>query len=314
MSTPKVERLVNLTIALLEARRPMTLAEIRRRTGFYAQRDTESARRMFERDKDDLRKLGVPVEVRDVAFEEEPGYVVARRDYELADVDLDADEVAALALAVSLTGGEGTRLALTKLAARAPDPAEAAPLPPVRVALDTSAVDAVADAVVHRRALRFDYRTADGDRSRRTVDPYAVAQRRGAWYLVGRDHARDELRTFRLDRFVGAAQLVGDAEAFSAPDDLDLAALVSGASMGEITAELAVAPSARWAVESRGGRDTGRTVDGLTVMRIEGIDPDRDLGWLTGVAADLAVLGPQELVDRVRDRLAKVAELHGGER
>jgi proteasome accessory factor B len=218
----KTERLVNLTVALLETRRPLTFAEIKRRTGFYGQRDHESARRMFERDKDDLRRLGVPIVVSDVAFGEEQGYRVDRREYELPDVDLSAEEVTALAIAVHLTGGEGVRLALTKLLARAPDPLPGDDPPPFRVQVAADAVDAVAAAAVTRTALTFRYRAADGSVTDRHVDPYAVVQRRGSWYLVANDHARGALRAFRLDRIQGTPRATGEPGAFETPDDLDV--------------------------------------------------------------------------------------------
>ncbi|MEX0868060.1 MAG: WYL domain-containing protein, partial [Nitriliruptoraceae bacterium] len=214
---PKVERLVNLTIALLEARRPLTFTEIKRRTGFYRQDDTESARRMFERDKDDLRQLGVPIELAQSVFDEEPGYLVRRKDYELPDIDLTADEVAALALAVQLAGGEHARLTLSRLAARAPDPRTAPDDIPLHVTLTADAIDAFADAIVDRRVATFRYRTAGGAIGDRVVEPFAVVQRRGAWYLVGRDRDRAALRTFRLDRIVGAPRIGDVADAFERP-------------------------------------------------------------------------------------------------
>ncbi len=316
---PKVERLVNLTIALLEARRPMTFAEIRRRTGFYAQSDAESARRMFERDKDDLRRLGVPIDIREITFEDEPGYVVARRDYELPDIDLDPDEVAALAVAVRLTGGEGTRLTLTKLAARAPDPADAHPGPPVSIAVHADVVDPIAEAVMRRRTITFDYRSADGAAAARTVDPYAVVQRRGSWYLVGRDHDRRAVRTFRLDRVVGDPDTLGPAEAFSPPEDLDLAQAVAGPGSQTLTAHLSVIGAARWSVETRGGTVTEQASgdpdrdDGWMLARVDDVDPRRDLAWLLGLAPDVVVLDPPELRDAYRDALARVADAHRDE-
>ncbi|MFW5933835.1 MAG: helix-turn-helix transcriptional regulator, partial [Actinomycetota bacterium] len=198
--TPKVERLVNLTVALLETRQPMTLAELKRRTGYYTQDDHASARRMFERDKDELRQLGIPVETRPVPRSDEYGYLIPRGRYELPDVDLTAEEVASLALAVRMTGVEGTPLALAKLAARAPEPAPLETDPTTRVELETEPVDAVAEMVVQRQPVTFEYRAADGTQRVRTVDPYGVVRRRAAWYLVGRDHDRDAVRAFRLDR------------------------------------------------------------------------------------------------------------------
>lgn len=312
MSTPKVERLVNLTIALLETRRPLTFAEIRRKTGYYDQSDAESARRMFERDKDDLRRLGVPVRTRSTdAFDVEQGYLVDRRDYELPDVNLSPDEVAALALAVRLTGEEGTRLALTKLVARAPDPAELQVAATTRVEVAADPVDPIADALVSRATVTFPYRTAAGTTAQRRVDPYAVAKRRGAWYLLGHDHDRDDLRAFRLDRIRGDVEVVGEPGAFESPEDLNIAALVAGPENDRVEVEVAVSPELRWAFDARGATDTGRTHrDHWPVLRVPGIDPWRDRSWLLGFGPDVEVLAPAELRDAVRDALAAIRDAH----
>jgi proteasome accessory factor B len=292
--TAKVERLVNLTIALLETRTPLSLAEIKRRTGYYRQDDTASARRMFERDKDDLRRLGVPIETRPVPFGPDDGYLVDRSAYELPDVDLTAEEVAALALAVRLTGDDAG-LALAKLAARAPDPADLGRVPATHVDVAPGSVDAVADAVLARSPIRFRYRPAQGAPAERTVDPYAVVHRRGWWYLVGRDHARDALRVFRLDRIEDRPTIVGPPRGYVPPDDLDLAAVVAGPDSGEVDVELAVAPTARWAVEARGGVDTGVRRGDAAVLRVPGLDPVRDLPWLLAQGAEVEVLAPAEV-------------------
>jgi proteasome accessory factor B len=302
----KVERLVNVTIALLETRKPLTFAELRSRTGYYEQADRESARRMFERDKDDLRRLGVPIETRPVPLAAEDGYLVDRDAYELPDVDLTSEEVAALALAVRLTGERGS-LELAKLAARAPDPAELATDPVTRVAVAPPAVEAIADAVVARAPVRFRYRPLRGDVATRSVDPYAVVQRRGAWYLVGRDHDRDALRAFRLDRFEGAATVTGPGGGYVPPSDLDLAAVVAGPDAGEVVAELAVAPTARWAVEARGGTPTGGRAGDRAVLELR-VDPVRDLPWLLGLSTEVAVLRPPALRDRLVAALRGLAE------
>lgn len=304
--TIKVERLVNLTVALLEARAPMTFAELKRRTRFYDQSDLESARRMFERDKDELRRLGVPVETRSLAFGEDLGYVIDRGSYELPDVDLTPEEVAALALAVQLSGEEGARLGLAKLAARAPDPAAEVATPTTRVAVGTDPVDAVADAIVGRTPLRFTYRPVAGDERERTLDPYAVVQRRGAWYLVGRDHDRDALRAFRLDRVVGGVRTAGPPGAFDTPDEIDLAGAVAGPAATLVTVELAVVPEARWAVELRGGAPTGREHEGREIVEIEGFDPVRDISWVLGLGADVELVDPPELRAEVARRLGEV--------
>jgi hypothetical protein len=103
--TDRLERLINLVIALRETRRPMTAADIRTRVAGYGQSDQEAFRRMFERDKADLRDLGVPVETASLEpYDDRPGYRIDPRQYNLPDVRLAADELAALALAVEATG------------------------------------------------------------------------------------------------------------------------------------------------------------------------------------------------------------------
>lgn len=309
--TAKVERLVNVTIALLETPAPLTLAQLRRRTGYYQGRNLESARRMFERDKDELRQLGIPIETAPAPHSEELGYRIPRRAYELPDVHLTGEEVAALALAVELAGSPGTPLALAKLAARNPDPV---PLPgpvPTRVDVQPAGVDAVAEAVLSRQTVRFAYRAADGSTSERTLDPYGVVQRRGAWYLVGRDHARDALRAFRLDRCLATPTPVGAPQAFVPPDELDLAAAVSGPQLAGVEVEVAVSPAARWAVEVRGGRDTGRHHGGWPVLRLDGLHPVRDRAFLLGLGAEVVVLAPASLRDDLAHGYRSVLAAHG---
>ena len=308
----KVERLVNLTVALLEAPIPLSLAQLRRRTGYYCDGRPESTRRAFERDKDELRGLGIPIEAVTLPHSEEVGYRIPRRSYELPDVDLSAEEVAALALAVRLTGVEGTPLALAKLAARAPDPAQLDVGVDTRVEVAPTPGDGVATAVIERRALTFTYRRADGGTAPRTVDPYGVVQRRAAWYLVGRDHDRDALRAYRLDRMTVEPRPVGEAGAFEPPADLDLAAAVTGPREPGVEVTLAVDASARWAVELRGGRDTGRRhTDGRAVLTLDELHPVRDRAWILGLGGAVEVLSPARLRDEVAAGFRAVLDAHG---
>lgn len=310
MGMPLVERLVNLTIALLETRRPVTFDELRRRTGYYPQPDHATARRMFERDKEMLRSLGVPIETRQDAGMDDPGYLIDRRVYELRGVDLDADEVAALALAVDMVGASEGALPLAKVAAHAPDPS---PLerPPTRVGLSIEAVDPLAAAVVERRVVRFEYRTADGRSGTRTVEPYGIVHRRRAWYLVGLDRDRGEPRGFRTDRMLGAPEVLDPPGAFERPAGVDLAAVISGPDVPPVSVTLEVVPAGRWAVETRGGNDLGPSDDDRRRMRIDGVDPVRDRAWLLGISPESAVSGPPEVRRSVEAALEAVLAAHG---
>jgi len=312
MAMPAVERLVNLTVALLEARRPMTFAELRRRTGYYPQSDPATARRMFERDKDTLRSYGIPIDMRQDAFMEEPGYIIDRRAYELRDVALDAEEVAALALAVDLVGASGAALPLAKVSALAPDPV---PLtaPPTRLHLEVAPIEPFAAAVVERRRVRFGYRTADGREGDRTVEPYGVVRRRRAWYVVGRDVARDALRGFRVDRMVGAPEVLEPPAAFEVPIDVDPGSVVAGPETEPVDVVLAVGASATWTVAARGGVDVGSHEDGRRRMRLAGIDPLRDRAWLLAIAPEVELLEPAGLAVQISTALHAVLAAHEGD-
>ena len=306
----KVERLINLTVALLETRRPLTLAEIRDKVGGYQHATAESGRRMFERDKDDLRRLGVPIDTIDLGHEGEWGYAIDRRAYALPPVDLDADEIAALAFAVQLTGEDGVRMGLAKLAVRAPDPAQppGRALPPARVDIGGELLDGLADALLERRVVTFGYRTVAGEQSTRTVEPYGVVNRRGSWYLVGRDRDRAADRAFRLDRCTTTPEPVGPAGAFELPDDLDVAALTAGPSADGVTVEVAVSPEVSWQVVRHGGVGAGTRADGWELVRFEDAAGERLLPWLLGFGAQLEVLAPTSLrLDALR-RLEAVAD------
>jgi proteasome accessory factor B len=230
----RLERLVNLVAALIDAQHPLSREEIHRRVGGYAA-EGESFRRNFERDKDLLRQMGLPLELEplDRRRPDGPqGYRIPRERYELPDPGLADDELEALRLAastVSIEGGWGedaATTALRKLAATTGlgSPAEtrdnghrreatamSGPLPPAGLPGDER-VAAVFGAVASRQAVRFRYRQVD-----RVVDPWHLAFRRGQWYLTGRDHDPDAERMFRLDRVDGAVEPVGPPGAFVRP-------------------------------------------------------------------------------------------------
>ncbi|MCP3988795.1 MAG: WYL domain-containing protein [Actinomycetia bacterium] len=202
----KLERLLNLTAVLLDTRRALTAEEIRGRVEGYPPPGT-AFHRAFERDKEDLRVLGIPLLVERAPATDPPvdGYRIDPDDYYLPDPDLDADELAALHLA-SLTvhlDGMGDREALWKLGGLvgADGPVDAqnvASLP------SDPALVPLFKAIVDRRQVSFSYRNAE-----RSVDPWRLDFERGRWYLTGFDHFRNDERNFRLDRIEGAVTAVG---------------------------------------------------------------------------------------------------------
>lgn len=201
----KLERLLNLMAALLETERPLRAEELRSRVGGYAE-SGESFRRTFERDKDDLREMGVPLSVEPVPGTDPPvdGYRVHKDDYRLPDPGLDADELAALhlaATAVRLDGFEEAE-ALRKLGGSV---GGAGAETIVSVPSDPR-LGVIFDAVSARRVLSFDYKA-----ERREVEPRRLELVRGRWYLTGFDRGRADERHFRVDRIDGDVTAGADA-------------------------------------------------------------------------------------------------------
>ena len=197
----KLERLLNLTAALLHADSPLTAETLRDRVGGYPEQKA-SFRRTFERDKDDLRAMGIPLRVETVPGVDPPvdGYRLDRREYAGTDLRFDPDELAALHLATSLVRLDGSDDALVKLGAAAPG-AEVDHLG--RIPFDDSLADLIG-AAAERRQVKFMY-----NEEARSVEPWRVSFARGYWYLSAWDCDREDDRLFRVDR-IGSAIAVGD--------------------------------------------------------------------------------------------------------
>ena len=201
----KLERLLNLTAALLHAEIPLTAEELRDRVGGYP--DTKATfRRAFERDKDDLRSMGMPLRVEPVPGVDPPvdGYRLDRDEYAGTELAFEADELAALHLATSLVRLDGDDTALVKLGAAGGNaPTDSVGRVPFNDTLAT-----LIGAAVDRKALAFTYNDVE-----RIVEPWKLSFTRGHWYLSGFDRLREDQRLYRVDRIEGDVSLSGPAEA-----------------------------------------------------------------------------------------------------
>src|SRR6266508_2956772 len=197
----KVERLVNLTALLLDTPRPLTLDEVAEMVPGY-EASGESLRRMFERDKEELRGLGVPVERAAMdAWGSDEGYFIDPKAYGMPELRLDPDERAALALAARAWSGAGLDPAAVSGHAKL-DLDTGAGGEPVRADLagGSPLVAALLEAVTNRKRIAFTYQPPGREPAERQLEPYALVHRRGTWYVVGNDLDRDAQRSFRLTR------------------------------------------------------------------------------------------------------------------
>jgi proteasome accessory factor B len=310
-----LERLLNLLALLLNASRPLTFAQIRRDLPAYGQGDDESAKRMFERDKDTLRGMGIPVEVAPTdVWEAEQGYVIDRERYELPELSFTPEEVAALFVAAAAPGDEGeAALAFRKLALGA-DAGVLSDLvergPTVGVERSSPHLEAAADAATRHRRIRFRYRGASGDPSDRVVDAWALRFKWGSWYLVGLDRDRGEPRAFRLSRLLTDAEDAGEGD--PPPDGFDSGPYLQAGPWGvgepRTTARVAFGPKvAWWAVPSVPGARVLRTRrDGWIEAEVPAAGGEALASWVLSFGPDAEAVAPPELREAVVGALEEV--------
>ncbi|WP_130507754.1 helix-turn-helix transcriptional regulator [Krasilnikovia cinnamomea] len=324
MSRTRTERLVNLVICLLSTRRFLTAAQIAATVPGYEHnpadpRDHEAFQRKFERDKAELRELGVPLETGTAsAFDSEPGYRIAHREYALPDIPLEPDEAAAVGIAARLWQHAGLAAAassgLAKLRAAGVDVDPQATLGVEPVVTVDPSFGPLTAAARDRRAVTFAYRTPENDTAAtRHLEPWGVVCWQGRWYVVGHDSDRAATRCFRLSRIVGNVRATGRDGAFTPPPDVDLISHVARWSGP-------VVHTGRASVLARPGRaaglrrmaehtEPGPDGDQLTIAYA---DVERLAATLVGYGSDVRVEGPPELREAVIQQLKEVVARHEG--
>ncbi|HZB50616.1 MAG TPA: WYL domain-containing protein [Mycobacteriales bacterium] len=322
MSRTRTERLVNLVICLLSTRRFLTAAQIAATVPGYEHdpedpRDHEAFQRKFERDKAELRELGVPLETGTASvFDTEAGYRIARRDYALPDIPLAPDEAAAVGIAgrlwqhAGLAAAASSGLAKLRAAGVDVDPQATLGMEPI-VTVDPAFAPLTA-AARDRRAVTFDYRVPEGDGpSTRRLQPWGVVCWRGRWYVVGHDLDRGAARCFRLSRVVGAVRATGRAGAYTPPPELDLISYVArftGPMEHTGRATVLVRPG-RAAGLRRWARVAGSGPEG-DLLELRYSDVDYIANRVVGYGGDVRVIEPPEVREVVIQRLKEIATRH----
>jgi proteasome accessory factor B len=309
----KIERLVNLTIALLATKRYLTKSEIFRTVEGYEGTD-ETKERMFERDKDDLRSLGIEIEVGsfDPVFMDEAGYRINHSTYQMDLGALSPKELSLLSLAAQSWQGaaldQPAHRVLIKLRSIG-IPADALELPGISSRLANSSADiaVISSAISDKSTIVFDYTSSDLQHLKRTVIPFALATHTGFWYVACIDQQINEVRIFRLDRIVGNIVKGENNSDFQAPTSFDFhSALTQSQShtlasfdvrkgKGHLLRNLAVST-----------KDLGEW-DQLEIP-IVSLENLRSLALWHG--EDVIVRSPKELVEMTIESLSKIVLAH----
>jgi proteasome accessory factor B len=315
VSARKSERLMNLVICLLVARTYVSKDQIKSAVDGYRDQSDEAFEKMFERDKDELRLLGVPIEVgsRDRFFDDEIGYRIPRDQFELPEIVLEADEAAVVGLAARVwqhaSLADATSAAIRKLRAAGVtvDP-DAMDVVEPQLAVTESAFDAVFDATTRHAPIEFRYRPSRGRPAAvRRLEPWGMVSWHGHWYVAGHDRDRGEPRMFRLSRFDGPVR-AGAGNTVERPPDLDLRALAAQLSPDTPTnaATVAVRKGSggslrRRATSSRPGQE------GWDELQVPYSSIASLAEELTSLGSDVVAVAPPELRRTVIRHLGRLA-------
>lgn len=325
-NVPVEERLFSLVLALLATETGLTKNEILSTVQGYRQRftlggDTANLERLFERDKDDLRELGVPLET-----VESPGqrgdnhalrYRIPRGIYELPhDVVFTPEETALLGLA-AMVWREGSlsdesRRAMLKL--RSLDVAAAEPvlgyLPNARVR--DIAFEPLRRALEKKSVVRFSYlKPGDTEATERTVAPLALVQHQGRWHLFAQEQQSGRTKTFLLRRIVSGIAIMTARRPQEWLEDQATRALQELEEVWQRqVAEVEVVSGSDAHVRLQKRR--GTTVSTTGVLSLHYTDLNVFADELAGFGPEVLVLTPPELRTAVRRRLQESVARHGG--
>lgn len=309
----KSERLVNLTIALLATKRWVTKSQIFTSVDGY-EGEPDAMERMFERDKDDLRNLGITIEVGsfDPLFEDEVGYRIRPESYQ-ADIDsITPRELSLISLATQAWQGavlnSSALSALVKLKSLGIDsdldsiPAMA----PVAHISDNNFASII-DAIAERRVISFTYLNVDMESESRAIEAYGAGTKDGFWYVAGRDLDKKALRLFRLDRVDSQVKSQGKAGSYEIPNEFVMAdALTSPAK--SLTAQVKVRRDKAHALRHRAqGVDEGDEWSTLEIAYLEESELVSDVLWH---GDDAVIIFPESARSAAMKALNEIVKSH----
>ncbi|MBC9225018.1 WYL domain-containing protein [Aeromicrobium sp. 636] len=317
MAQRKTERLMNLVFTLLATNQYLTKDQIRSSIAEYREDTDVAFERKFERDKQELRDLGLEIETGTYdALGGVPGYRLLRADVELPQIDLTVEEAAVIGLAGQLWDHAGmaaeTTTALAKLKAIGNDfDPSVLRMTEARLSAEEPSFDAVFDATGRRMPIAFEYRRPDGETTVRHLEPWGMTSFRERWYVGGFDRDRRRPRLFRLSRIVGDVKPDGEPGEYEVPADADLKKVARALHPPEPTASAVLRVTAGRGQSLRRYAVRIDPVDGTTdEVEIAYAALDDLAAEVASYGPDVVVVSPPELRDAVIDRLRSIAEAH----
>lgn len=336
--TEKLIRQLSLISYLMAERRPVTALEIRRDVEGYSGMNEDAFARRFYADRAELESLGIQLTVEKPAdgVAEQENYSLRPENFHLPAIAFTDEELASLQFALNLLDGEFAyaeplRLALQQITWGRPSPLNAPDRGSIALGVTASAgghdlsqrLAKIETAIFRNKTITFEYYTMERDVvEARKVDPYHLLFQGGQFYLLGRSHERDAIRVFRLSRIQGKVAYATKAEHdFKRPADFDPRAYAGRADwqFGEPvgTAEVWVSDRIAWQVERHFGRfgqvRPAEEGSDARVFTTEYASVRQLAAWALRLGEHARILGPEELVAEVAERVERLHDLHAGE-
>ena len=300
MSDQKTERLINLTLALLSSKRYLTKSEIFKNVAGYSG-SAETMERMFERDKDDLRNLGVRIEVRalDPLFDDDQGYLIDSKTFQINPNDFSKEEILLLTMAANLWHGSAlqhdSKAALLKIQSLDGLVAtNTVTSPVVEDNEDSRKLLLIFDAVERCVSLEFEYKGTV-----RQVKPYGIYTRRGFWYLAAQEN--DVVKSFKVIRIGEQIKVISKSQGFTKPAEFKLSTFIEGLNAPTTSkAEVRIRKNQALALRKR--------------YKVEEIDSDWDQVFIDYIfeedliesllwyGSNVVVISPQTIRDQIINR------------
>jgi proteasome accessory factor B len=320
MAGPRIdrtERLLNLVFALMGSAQPVSRAAIAASIPGYDPTAGQAAfERMFERDKDELRSLGIPIRTVLDVNGDVSGYSIDRDDYALPEIRFTASERSVLALAASAWQNALLRSSasagLRKLEADSASGIEndlASGFVARINAADTSLL-VLLGCLRARSSVTFEYQSPKADSaSTRHVDPWGLVAQDGGWYLVGFDRHRTDTRAFRLSRIRGQVSSAGAVEN-PAPDNCDVRALIDPAARSALQVNATVRVKAGAGAALRRLSVDHLASDATGDLKVSAPDVESLRSAVLFAGDGVSVLEPLELRDDIVSTLTRIRDKH----
>jgi proteasome accessory factor B len=333
---PKLERQLNLVSYLLSARAPVPFSDMREQVvGYDDEASPDAIEKRFDRDKQDLRAIGVVIEYKAEDPSGKAGYVIDKQGYFLPELTLDPEDAMLLAVLQRAHGvvddpvGRNLKSALAKLTidSQLPEPLRESVTEQHLLSLERDAdtqrahLEPLGEAVAHRKRVVFRYSAAaTGKTEKRAVKPYGLGLADGNWYLVGFDEDRGAIRNFRLDRIQGRVTPVvrrGRGE-YEVPADFDISAHIGveefqiDEGSPPVVVTLETDKVSTWLLERRmrGAGTLTKNADGTGTYEVEVKSEEGLLRWLAEFGGRVRVVAPLRLADAFPERLGAARALY----